>query len=533
ELEWKPGGRGKNFLVRLPQIQWDRLGARCVYLYKEGVDEPYVGKIVKIWGNEKLKVNKVKVQWFFHPKEIQYYLMGENVKEDELFLGSGKGLGVANVNPLEAIAGKCNVVCISKDSRNPQPSAEELSKADYVFYRTFDVDSFSISDKWGDHVGELEAKFVFNRINEISENLSLPHVVDDRNVGGCKVNCNHSRMGSSEDSESTAKDKFASPIDGARKTEDPVKEFEDVDNRPAKRTKLELQDNESKEINGISLERNTKVCSSKDSLVLAKDLQLDSKSNHNDVALSKKRKVDEDFEVGKTKFTMKFGDDSRSYVPSKSSSILKSSAIEKSKKLVVTRRPNVDKNTWFKDGPWEDRMLTAQEHGTLILLQNLDPEYTSGEVEDIIWHAFEEKCSAKMVQHTAISSPFSGKAFVIIRSKEVVGRVLKRLREDCLMLPNGRPLVGGRARLPKVSEKLANFDGHLSIDKLKHKVQRDMKEAVSTSHYSQPNTIEYEMAVDWFLLQARSTMWWKKLHKKQADEIEKHKANLKSKQNAN
>ena len=31
--------------------------------------------------------------------------------------------------------------------------------------------------------------------------------------------------------------------------------------------------------------------------------------------------------------------------------------------------------------PWEERMMSAHEQGTLVHLSNLDPEYTSGEVE--------------------------------------------------------------------------------------------------------------------------------------------------------
>ena len=47
----------------------------------------------------------------------------------------------------EVIVRKCNVVCTSKDKRNPQPSDRELKMADYIFYRTFDVGTLSISDK--------------------------------------------------------------------------------------------------------------------------------------------------------------------------------------------------------------------------------------------------------------------------------------------------------------------------------------------------------------------------------------------------
>ncbi|THF95080.1 hypothetical protein TEA_028967 [Camellia sinensis var. sinensis] len=133
----------------------------CVYMYKEGEPKPYIGKLIKIWENGD-KTKKVKVQWFFHPSEILNWLRGEEALPNEIFLASGEGAGVANVNPLEAIAGKCNVVCISKDSRNPQPSEQEIRMADYIFYRTFDVRHCTISDKMDDKVGGLEVKFVFN-----------------------------------------------------------------------------------------------------------------------------------------------------------------------------------------------------------------------------------------------------------------------------------------------------------------------------------------------------------------------------------
>jgi hypothetical protein len=69
----------------------------CVYLFKTGEPEPYIGKIVKIW--EKNKAKKVKILWFFFPDEIQKYLEGP-VIENELFLASGHGSGLADINPL-------------------------------------------------------------------------------------------------------------------------------------------------------------------------------------------------------------------------------------------------------------------------------------------------------------------------------------------------------------------------------------------------------------------------------------------------
>ncbi|KAL6556613.1 hypothetical protein OROGR_005901 [Orobanche gracilis] len=195
--------------------------------------------------------------------------------------------------------------------------------------------------------------------------------------------------------------------------------------------------------------------------------------------------------------------------------------------------------------PWEDRMKTAHDQGRLVLVQNLDPGYTSGEVEilmydvcfefvlDIVWHALKEECTAKMVQHTAISNPYSGQAFAIFKTREAVDGVVKKLDVGCLMLPNQRPLVVRTVDFPKFLEKQTNFVGHLAIDKARRQMQRDMvytlngvpnpnvaisgeqrkyyKEAVATSHYSQNNTVEYEMAMTWCLLQLKSDKWWKAL----------------------
>ncbi|XP_026380596.1 protein ANTI-SILENCING 1-like [Papaver somniferum] len=136
----------------------------CVYLYKDGEPEPYVAKLIKIWehpGNLK----RVKVLWFFRPSEIVNHIGNEQeaVLQNELFLATGDGLGLTNINPLEAIAGKCNVICTSKDAKNPQPSEEEMKTADYVFYRTFNVNTFKISDKIDEKIATVQDTFIYNR----------------------------------------------------------------------------------------------------------------------------------------------------------------------------------------------------------------------------------------------------------------------------------------------------------------------------------------------------------------------------------
>jgi len=71
----------------------------CVCLFKKGVTEPYIGKIVKIWEQGDGK-KKVKILWFFLPSEISNYLGDHKPLEKEIFLASGEGVGLANINSL-------------------------------------------------------------------------------------------------------------------------------------------------------------------------------------------------------------------------------------------------------------------------------------------------------------------------------------------------------------------------------------------------------------------------------------------------
>ena len=73
----------------------------CVYLFKHGETEPYIGKIVKIW--EQNNAKKVKILCFFHPDEIQNYLRGP-VMGKEIFLACGEGTGLADINPLVCLS---------------------------------------------------------------------------------------------------------------------------------------------------------------------------------------------------------------------------------------------------------------------------------------------------------------------------------------------------------------------------------------------------------------------------------------------
>ncbi|XVF24867.1 hypothetical protein REPUB_Repub13aG0164400 [Reevesia pubescens] len=173
----------------------------CVYF---GIEpELFVGKLVKIWEQPNHK-RMVEVVWLLHPKEIRDSFGDDEPLQNELFLASGEGKGLSNVNVLEAISGKCNVVCTSKDRRNPQPSEVDLSMADFIFSRTFDVGSYRIVDSFPDTIAGIKVEYFFNlsdqgllypgiipsNLNESVETPTRPANIQQPEPVGKTFNCN-------------------------------------------------------------------------------------------------------------------------------------------------------------------------------------------------------------------------------------------------------------------------------------------------------------------------------------------------------
>ncbi|OUZ99937.1 RNA recognition motif domain [Macleaya cordata] len=544
----------------------------CVYLYKEGEPEPYIGKIIKIW-EQPVQKKKVKVLWFFRPIEILNYLGDDEALQNELFLASGEGLGLANINPLEAIAGKCNVVCTSKNDRNQQPSEEELRMADYIFHRTFNVSTLVISDKIDEKIAGIEDKFIYKRNNgQKSSNISKLDTGRTEEDG--KVGVPENSVGREKPDISVIKENEQVPLpadtpfshagvesNGTANTvlkeenalagkEIPIKEADSGEGE-GKIGKISINQVPKKEkmksVNGLDeSDRPSKKARLDNSVKSSKELQptistpLPLNKDTNEARVEKKLRVDSDEDyVGASETMGSASEDIVGDSPVQDKSPTKKVKLDEKKvnlpngklskpaatagtekdnntdgqTVEVSRRPLADRSKWFKGLAWEERMETADDQGTLVLLENLDPAYTSAEVEDIIWHGFRENCTAKVVQKTAISSPHSGQAFVIFKTRDAAEMAIKKLDEGCLMLPNGRPLVASRGSPPKLSGKSSTLVGHLFIDKIKLQTQREeIKRAVSTSHCSQPNTIEYEMALEWCLLQTRADKWWKEFY---------------------
>ncbi|KAK2399179.1 protein ANTI-SILENCING [Trifolium repens] len=110
---------------------------------QNGFAELSIGKIIKIWETPTVeKFRKIKVQWFFRPRQISKFLNGVKIYYNELFLACGDGTELASVNSL--------------DARNPQPSDETVRRAEFVFYRYFDVGERKIVEEIDDKIVGIE-----------------------------------------------------------------------------------------------------------------------------------------------------------------------------------------------------------------------------------------------------------------------------------------------------------------------------------------------------------------------------------------
>lgn len=77
-----------------------------VIIYNRSDLETYVGKLVQIYETPS-RAKKVKIVWFFRPIEIRNFLNGYKPDVNELFLASGKGEGLSNINPLVTRFSNC------------------------------------------------------------------------------------------------------------------------------------------------------------------------------------------------------------------------------------------------------------------------------------------------------------------------------------------------------------------------------------------------------------------------------------------
>ncbi|KAK7402322.1 hypothetical protein VNO78_14501 [Psophocarpus tetragonolobus] len=429
----------------------------CVYLFATGHVESSIAKLVKIYErptHEKM----IKVVWFFRPMEIRHFLSQYHPCWNELFLASGQGKGVSNVNYLESILGKCTVVCTSKDKRNPNPSQTELNKADYFFNCTFDVVKRVIIDKYTNDINGIKVEHFFNRngnqktSNHAGTNIRPNVVIKTRTDPGTITHCQ-------------------------------------VNDKAEVRTSENVLPKQSSDSYSY---KKRKIGEEKPSIGQCSKAPKEEETDEKKVELTQDERV-------------------KTY-----------------KKVIdVMERPDAEKRRWFKKMPWDERLHRAQEMNTLVLLNNLDPSYTSHELEDLVWCALKEKVEARMIEWSQSSNTYYGRALVIFKTKDAAESAISELNKRCLVLGEGRIVTATKGSLCEPGKK-RKFTGHLVIDRATlQKKHQDMRNAVSTSHCSQPNTIEYRMASEWLLHYEKSNACSNALYQRQMKEIEEVKSKLK------
>ncbi|KAK2353946.1 protein ANTI-SILENCING [Trifolium repens] len=474
-----------------------------VYFYHTHHVDTSIGKLVKMY--EKSNGEKhVKVVWFFRPSEIRNFIRSYQPSWNELFLASGKSKGVSNINLLESIIGKCSVVCTSEDKRNRKPSEKELKRADFFFKCTFDVDRCVIDEKFADKIEGIEVEKFFNRKGDkkTSNNLSLemskpPKAIKKRTSDNVK-----------DEVKDEVKTKTA-PSDILRcKVKDEVRTSENVSH--SLKIKMRTSENfkDKYEVKGEVMAKTDPSdilhCKVKDEVGIYENA---SPKRFLDSYQVKKRKIIEE----KSTILHSSNIQKKEEFDEKEE-LRQDESVKPNRKVTeVTERPNA---------PWEGRLQKAQELDTLVLLTNLDPSYTSNEVEDLVWHALKEKVEARMIESSPTSNPYYGTALVIFRTKDAAENAISELNRRCLILEDGR-VVSARKGTVRDPVKQNTFIGHLSISRAAlHKQCRETRNAVSTSHCSQPNTIEYAMAIEWTQNHDQSEACWKALYEKQMKEIE-------------
>ncbi|AQK57029.1 bromo-adjacent homology (BAH) domain-containing protein [Zea mays] len=148
----------------------------------------------------------------------------------------------------------------------------------------------------------------------------------------------------------------------------------------------------------------------------------------------------------------------------------------------------MDRSKWFNI-EWNDRLKMADDKGTLVYIQNLDIRFGPADIEELVRKALQLNCTAKPINHPTYDDPNNGAA-------------------------GTRPLYCSKGLL-EVPKPSANLVGHLSsYVKIGQKQRDEQKKAVATSHCSQPNTIEYDLALDWMLLREKQDQSFRVLHKK-------------------
>ncbi|CAM6083597.1 unnamed protein product [Calypogeia fissa] len=161
--------------------------------------------------------------------------------------------------------------------------------------------------------------------------------------------------------------------------------------------------------------------------------------------------------------------------------------------------------------PWEETMQMALKQGKALFLQNLDPWFSSAEIEANLQELLRVSCDVRMLPPQNFTCCTSGQALVLFRTQTAAEEALFKFTENLLIWSKDeRPVVASLADAKvAVGNRIHGFyNAELSGSQGVLPAGEEQKWAVATSHCSQANTVEYEMGIQWRLLQDRHAEAW-------------------------
>ncbi|KAJ7517544.1 hypothetical protein O6H91_21G028600 [Diphasiastrum complanatum] len=197
-----------------------------------------------------------------------------------------------------------------------------------------------------------------------------------------------------------------------------------------------------------------------------------------------------------------------------------------SKVLMASERRRI-----FREPTLEEKVEKGFKDGMVVHLKNFDVSLTKEDLEGGL-KTFIPRFEVVMFSQKDLPHIFpssrgdtvldSGQALLVFRDKGQGDVALRLLQESCVVLADdGRPLLATEVE-QRVPGKSTKFIGHINLDKFKSGRSLEsegMRNAVATSHCSQPNTIEYEMAIQWRVIDEQKQMQWEHLRKKQEEAV--------------
>ncbi|CAM6097580.1 unnamed protein product [Calypogeia fissa] len=468
-----------------------RLNDTVYLLVSDGPN--YIAKILTMYENLKTREKCMLVRWFCRPCELPLKAAGVSFKEGckEIFMMWGSGSKIV-INPACTV-GKCKVVCTAPLEWNvPRPSEELIAEADYFFSFAFDGSKLQVISL--DVLVRQFGEFYVTGVEVESDNgkeksggslLKAAEASRKKPRLACSGPesepsfVERPKVGESSRSDLTERQKNVSPVQkysvgpkmkavtmSALIAEAKMKKPRFDFSVPTSQPSILDRPNVSESSRKILSERQKNVSPAS----TPPDPIFKPNTTSNVVVV----------EMVENESTEKHVHNSEQALPLPGAQNL------------------------FKM-PWHKTLEIALDKGRALLLQNLDPWFSSSEIEGMLSELLEVACEARLLPPRDFSSYTSGEALVLFRNQSEAENAYAKFTENVLICSEDqRPVVASLAC--KKRYEINRFYGFLDLAKFNPSKEQGRRGV--TSQCAQPNTVGFEMGMQWRLLQERHCEAW-------------------------